>query len=267
MNYKKIVFIILISAFNLFAQNNIKIISWNVLNLGFYTKNKKIDFIISNIKDADIVVLQEIKSNSYGTADFKRLFLKLNQSSQNWDYALSGSTSGPGQEQYAYIWKKDKIKLREKAWLDPTSEKEIDREPYLARFEFKNKNFTLANFHAVPHKKGPWEEIKLLPKTHERYLSDNIIFCGDFNLTHKNRAYTALYENGYEASLKNQKTTIKAEEKNGMRLANDLDNFYYEKHFFTVSSSGAIDFTANFSSLKEAREMSDHLPIYLVLSF
>lgn len=254
--------------FNLcFAQNSVKIVSWNVLNLGFYTSNEKIDFIVSYIKDADIVVLQEIKSNKYGTEDFKKLFSKLNQSEKNWEYTLSGATSGPGHEQYAYIWKKNKIKLKEAAWLDQTIEKEIDREPYLARFEYNNKNFTLANFHAVPQKKAPWEEIKQLPQMHKAYLADNLILCGDFNLTYKDRAYAELYKNGYEASLKNQKTTIKGEEKNGERLANDFDNFYFEKAFFNIQSSGAIDFTPKFNSLKEARLMSDHLPIYLVLKF
>lgn len=260
----KLKFIILILTFHFsFAQTPLKIISWNVLNLGFYTKDEKINFIVSYIKDADIVALQEVQSNKYGTEDFKKVFAKLVRLDNNWAYTLSGATSGLGHEQYAYIWKKNKVSINGNAFLDAVTESKIDREPYLIKFKQGNKSMFLANFHAVPQKKQPWWEIKELHKIHQKYASENMIFMGDFNLTSTDKAYQDLYQYDYESALKNEKTTIKGEEKNGETLANPFDNFIYEKENFRIVAAGKLDFTRKFKTLKEARYMSDHIPIFI----
>lgn len=258
--------LILLFSTQVFSQNSVNILSWNVLNLGFYTKDEKIDFIVEQIKNADIVALQEVLSNKYGTEDFIKVYRKLLKLDQNWQYSLSGSTSGPGQEQYAFLWKKNKVLLQNKAFLDETTESLIDREPYLAKFKLSNKYIFLANFHAVPQKKQPWWEIKELHKIHTKYESENMIFMGDFNLNSTDKAYNELYNFDYESALKNEKTTIKGEEKNGQTLANAYDNFFYEKKHINIIQSGKIDFTRKFNSLKEARLMSDHLPVYIEIT-
>ncbi len=259
-------YLLILVFYNFSFSQPIKVISWNVLNLGFYTKDDKINFIVDQIKDADIVALQEVKSNKYGIEDFKKVYQKLVRIDNNWLYSLSGSTTGPGQEQYAYIWKKNKVSIDGQPLLDQVTESKIDREPYLIKFKVGKKSMFLANFHAVPQKKQPWWEIKELHTIHQKYEKENMIFMGDFNLEAYDRAYQNLYENDYDSALKNEKTTIKGEEKNGETLANAYDNFIYEKKSFSVIKSGKIDFTRKFKTLKEAREMSDHLPIFIEIN-
>jgi len=50
---------------------------------------------------------------------------------------------------------------------------------------------------------------------------------------------------------------------NGERFANDYDNILYEKTQFTVLKSGKFDFTIQFPTLKDARRVSDHVPVYV----
>ena len=51
--------------------------------------------------------------------------------------------------------------------------------------------------------------------------------------------------------------------KDGDYMANPYDNFFYEVPVLKKTKGGIIDFVPQFSNLKAAREVSDHLPIWI----
>jgi hypothetical protein len=71
---------------------------------------------------------------------------------------------------------------------------------------------------------------------------------------------------GYQSILVNQKTSLKQEEKNGKYLASEFDNMFYNTSKINSISKGIISFYNNFNSLKEARVISDHIPIWFEFS-
>jgi hypothetical protein len=65
----------------------------------------------------------------------------------------------------------------------------------------------------------------------------------------------------YESVFFNQKTSLKKECYNDKCLASEFDNIWYDKNKIRVVNSEVILFYRLFSSLKEARKISDHIPI------
>jgi deoxyribonuclease-1-like protein len=71
---------------------------------------------------------------------------------------------------------------------------------------------------------------------------------------------------GYAPILENQKTSLKAKCKAGKCLASEYDNMFYKSSSINFTESGVILFYEKFISLKEARKISDHLPIWFEFS-
>jgi endonuclease/exonuclease/phosphatase family metal-dependent hydrolase len=241
-----------------------QLISWNLYNFGKSKTTEEIEFIANILRDADIIAIQEVSSSSYGPKAVAILADILNRKGAKWDYAISDPTNGKGSERYAYLWKTSKFTIIKNAYLETRLDTQIEREPFLIKLkDKKSKNFFLANIHAVPKSKEPWRELKYLYLLQNWYEPENLIIMGDFNLDHNNQVFKKLKNMGFEAALANQKTTIKMEPKQGQHLANSYDNFFYEKSSIQIFKAGVIDFTSKFSTLKEARTISDHLPIFI----
>lgn len=217
------------------------------------------------MNDADIVLIQEVQTDNDGKRAIKWIETELEKSGNEWTSTISVPTHGRGTECYAYLWRSKKVNLQNHAWLEISLDSLIDREPFLARFEIEKKTILLANFHAVPRKKMPWLEIAELDRLDKLYKKDNLIIAGDFNLEATNRAFNELRTHGFKAALYGIRTTIKMEQKKDEKFAHEYDNFIIEKAEFTILASGRIDFTAHFPNLQEARKISDHLPVYVIL--
>jgi endonuclease/exonuclease/phosphatase family metal-dependent hydrolase len=159
------------------------------------------------------------------------------------------------------------VRLVGQAWLEPALADPIDREPYLARFEQRasGQRFLVANFHAVPTSKDPEHEIILLDTLHQQYLDDHLIILGDFNLDEDDEAWDPLRALGYAQVLDDQPTSLRRkrrDEPNG-HLANEYDNIFYESGPLRATQAGIIDFTTSFETLRDARRISDHLPVFM----
>jgi len=70
---------------------------------------------------------------------------------------------------------------------------------------------------------------------------------------------------GYQPIFMNQKTSLKKECVNGDCLASEFDNMFYNTKIKKLNY-GALPFYKNFNSLKEARKISDHIPIWFEFS-
>ena len=251
-----------------FAFAQTKILSWNIANFGKSKSEETITYIAKTLKDYDIIAIQEVVAGYGGAQAVARLADELNRKGAKWEYVISDPTSSSAYktERYAFIWKTSKVKKIGKAWLEKKYHLEIEREPYYCTFQYENKQFTLVNFHAITKKKQPETEIKYFKFLPDEYPTLNLIFAGDFNCPQSHSVFNSLKKMGFQSILVNQKTSLKQECKKEICLASEFDNMYYKTSKTTLLNSGIIPFYKNFSTLKEARKISDHVPIWFEFS-
>ena len=244
-----------------------KLLSWNIENIGKSKSNQEITFIANTIKDFDIIAIQEVVAGDGGAQAVAKLADELNRKGAKWDYTISDPTSSSAYktERYAFIWKTARVKKIGKAWLELKYHLEIDREPYLCTFQYENKQFTVVNFHAITKKMQPETEIKYFKFLPSEYPNLNLIFLGDFNCPQSHTVFNPLRKMGYLPTLVNQKTSLKKECVNEDCLASEFDNIFYNTKIKKLNS-GILPFYKNFNSLKEARMISDHIPIWFEFS-
>lgn len=178
---RQILFFILLSTTTL--QSQVKLLSWNIENLGKSKSDSTIVFIANTLKNYDVVALQEVVAGDGGAQAVGKLADELNRKGAKWDYVISDPTSSSAYktERYAFLWKTAKVKKIGKAWLEQKYHLEIDREPFYCTFEYNQKQFTIANFHAITKNKQPETEIKYFKYLPEQYPNLNLLFVGDFN--------------------------------------------------------------------------------------
>lgn len=255
------IFLFLLLTTTTFSQ--VKLLSWNVENLGKSKSDSTIVYIANTIKNYDVVALQEVVAGPGGAQAVAKLADELNRKGAKWDYVISDPTSSSAYktERYAFLWKTAKVKKIGKAWLEKKYHLEIDREPYYCTFEHNKKQFTVANFHAITKSKQPETEIKYFKFLPAQYPNLNLVFVGDFNCPQSHTVFNPLKKMGYKSAFINQKTSLKKECKEDNCLASEFDNIWYDASKLSIKNAEAIHFYQDFTSLKNARKISDHIPI------
>jgi deoxyribonuclease-1-like protein len=263
-NYLPFIFLLLSSI----AFSQTKLLSWNLENFGKSKSDQEIAFIANTIKDYDIITIQEVVAGNGGAQAVARLADELNRKGAKWDYRISDPTTSSAYktERYAFLWKTNTIKLKGKPWLEQKYQLEIDREPYFATFEIKEKSITVVTFHAITKNKQPETEIKYFKLLPQEYPNLNLIFAGDFNCPQSHTVFNPLKKMGYAPILENQKTSLKLKYKGENSLASEFDNMFYKTGSIKHINSDVILFYKKFISLKEARKVSDHIPIWVEFS-
>ncbi|MGN6532729.1 MAG: endonuclease/exonuclease/phosphatase family protein [Ginsengibacter sp.] len=247
----------------------ITVASWNLENLGKSKSASAVNFIANTLKTFDIVAIQEVVAGDGGAEAVARLADELNRKGSRWDYRISGPTSGENsykRERYAFIWKTSKVSMVGTPWLEIQYSNEINREPFFATFKYKDKLFTLVNFHAITKKMQPETEIKYFKFLPGVYADINLIFCGEFNCPQSHTVFNPLKKMGYRPIFTKQKTSLKMEPVNDESLASEFDNIFYHEEKIKFIKSGVIHFYRSFASLKEARAISDHIPVWFEFS-
>jgi endonuclease/exonuclease/phosphatase family metal-dependent hydrolase len=247
----------------LFSQ--VKLFSWNVENLGSSKSPSDLLCIVNILKDYDVVALQEVVAGDGGSQAVAKLAEALNRMGFKWDYVVSDPTSSSAYktERYAFLWKTSKVKKLGEAWLEKKYHLEIDREPYYCTFDYKGKQFTIANFHAITKSKQPETEIKYFKFLPTQYPTLNLIFVGDFNCPQSHTVFNPLRKMGFLPVFVNQKTSLKRECIDDECLASEFDNIWYDSSKVKVTNAKVIHFYGGFELLSEARKISDHIPVVL----
>jgi len=260
--------LILINSLSSAFDQPLTLISWNLKDFGKSKDDSEIRFIAETIRHADIIAIQEVVAGDGGAQAVARLVLELNTMGAAWDYSVSDPTASTPHktERYAYLWKKSKVKLMGKPWLEQKYEQQIDREPFLATFEAKGKQFTVVNYHAITKSMQPESEIRYLTYLPIEYSKLNLVFAGDFNLSQSHMEFKTLKSIGYLAAVMNQKTTLKMNCKENECLCSEFDNIFYLKSRLNILETGIIPFYQQFETLLKAREISDHVPVYIKFS-
>jgi len=263
---KKFLFYLLLCTIsNTFSQ--VKLVSWNVENLGQSKSSSEITFMAKTLKNFDVVAIQEVVAGSGGAKAVAQLADELSRLGSKWDYVTSDPTSSSAYktERYAFLWKTAVVKKMGKAWLEQKFSLEIDREPFYCTFDYQGKQFTLVNFHAITKNRQPETEIKYFKFLPDLYPNLNLIFVGDFNCPQSHSVFNPLKKMGYVPLLIGQKTTLKKQEKHSEYLHSEFDNIFYSPKV-TQMNSGVILFYESFKTLAEARLVSDHIPIWMQFS-
>ncbi len=263
---KKIFFLFLFVSCGLYSQ--VKLLSWNIENLGSSKSEDEITFIANTVKDYDVLAIQEVVAGDGGAQAVAKLADALNRMGAKWDYTISDPTSSSAYktERYAFFWKTSKVKKIGEAWLEKNYHLEIDREPYYCTFEHKGKQFTIANFHAITKSRQPETEIKYFKFLPAQYPTLSLIFVGDFNCPQSHTVFNPLRKLGYLPIFINQRTSLKKECKEDDCLASEFDNIWYDTSKISVSNSKVIHFYESFETLNEARKISDHIPLVTEIS-
>lgn len=268
--FLKALTLFILTLFISFSVNaQVKIMTWNLLNVGKSKSQENIEYIAKTIKQTDIIAIQEVVTNPTGAQTIAKIHEELNRSSgAKWDYAISDPTvSSPYRsERYAYLWRTSKVKLKGKPFLEPTYQVEIEREPYMATFIYKGKEITISSLHALPTKHQPEKEIKYLKFFPEHYPDHNLIFLGDFNLSESHRVFNPLKKQGYLPSFSTQKTSLRQKCLKGDCLASEYDNIFYHPDKNELISAKPIYFFEDFEEISVARKVSDHIPLLITLN-
>lgn len=248
----------------------LSICSWNLENFGKSKSASTIEFVANTLKNYDVIAVVEVVAGNGGAQAVAALVDALNRKGAKWDYSISNPTSSTNKyeiERYAFIWKTSKLKKIGDAWLEKKYSSEIAREPYFITLENEKKQFTVCAFHALPKNKQPETEIKYFKFLPAEYPTLNLIFCGDFNCPQSHSVFSPLKSMGYASAMVGQKTSLKQKCVGDQCLASEYDNFYFKKDRYNVLRAGIIAFYKSFSDLKEARKISDHVPIFLEVSW
>jgi len=111
-----------------------------------------------------------------------------------------------------------------------------------------------------------FKEIKYLKFLPEEYPDKDLMFCGDFNCPQSHTVFKPLKSLGYKPALIHQKTSLRQKCVNDDCLASEYDNIFFNNSKVSFIKSGVILFYKSFQTLKVARTVSDHVPIYFQFS-
>jgi endonuclease/exonuclease/phosphatase family metal-dependent hydrolase len=242
------------------------LISWNLKDLGNSRDAAEIRVIAETVRNADIIAIQEVVAGDGGAQAVARLVTELNTMGAAWDYVVSNPTisSSYKTERYAFIWKKNRVKLVGRPWLQQGEYAQlIDREPYFATFEVSGKQITVVNFHAITKAKQPETEVKYFKFLPALYPGLKLVFAGDFNLPQSHSVFNPLKGMGYLPALVNQKTSLRQQCLDDGCLTSEFDNIFYKPEHLKVSEKGIIHFYRKVETFEKARLISDHVPVYI----
>ncbi|MEM7513514.1 MAG: endonuclease/exonuclease/phosphatase family protein [Bacteroidota bacterium] len=259
--------------FTLLFSQSFSVVSWNIQNLGRTKDDTEIRIMADILKEHDLVAIQEVVGKDpAGAQAVARIADELNRSGSRWDYRVSLPTQSPSSyisERYAILWKPSKLDLVGSPYLDRELADKIYREPYLAKFRVKKGRkstfFHLINFHARRFDQKPEEEIQYFIDYVEKLGSRSFIIAGDFNLDEKHNVWRKLYRKGFLSALENVPTTLKRKCKRGNYFNHSIDNVYFSSYHMQLRKSGRIDFVPSCRRLKQARGISDHVPVFAKL--
>ncbi|MEZ4887321.1 MAG: endonuclease/exonuclease/phosphatase family protein [Chitinophagales bacterium] len=266
---KSVIFVFFLCFSFTVSADSFKMLTWNIRDLGKTKDDNEIRTIAYVLNDYDLIAIQEVVAKDPGGAQaVAQIVDDLNRMGSKWDYQISDPTRSPSSyisERYAFIWRTSKIEAIGRAFLDSELQSICDREPFIGQFKVKNsaKPFFVINFHSRPHNKNPEGEIKYFDQYPQRVGSETVFIAGDFNLDENHPVWSSLYENGFTSCLTNSPTTLKQKCVNGNFLNHAIDNIYFNQSLITLLDAGRVNFVGECEQVEEARNISDHLPVFL----
>ncbi|MBI3632426.1 MAG: hypothetical protein HY225_03190 [Candidatus Vogelbacteria bacterium] len=253
---------------NNLPASDIVVVSWNACNFGRKKSPEVIVHMAQILRAADIVAIEEVSTSDFGAQAVAKLSDELNRTGAKWDYLVSDAThESPCKERFAFLWKTARVAaIPHKATLCSGLVNSMVREPASVKFEIDKKIWLmLVSFHLAPTAKHPEKEVSELPQHRQDFSDGNIVFVGDFNLSHDK--LDGAFEQGLGAIHNIEgDTSLRAKDRGSAArsyLSKAYDNIY-TKGRIRVDRSLIVDFVPQCGGLKQARTVSDHLPVAIV---
>ncbi len=228
---------------------DLSIVSWNLKDFGQSRDDNEIAMIAEQIRDADIVAIQEVVAKHPGGVQaVARLVDQLNRMGAKWDYRTSDPTrsSSPYKsERYAFLWKTSKVSLLGgRPSLVSELATYVEREPYVARFNYQGEELVIVNYHACTHTNDYPEraEIQAITKWVATTTYTDIIWAGDMNLVIDDYAFDACKKDGFKSVLHGEKTSLKKTCVNGNYGSRAEDNVLYRLSELKMTGYSVVDF-------------------------
>lgn len=248
------------------SSDSFVLVSFNGCNFGKSKSVESLAFIANIFRNVDLIAIQEVSTSDFGARAVAQLADELNRRGSKWDYVVSNSThDGASKERYAYLWKTSQIDAMPRSVELLTSlEGDLEREPAKAVFTIKGKTLNFISFHLVPAGKHPINEVNKLISKRDVFPAGNVIVSGDFNLDHGKLSEVFEIGLNFEHQIEG-KTSLKSKFDNGNYYMKEYDNIFVRGDI-TIHRAGILDFVPSFSDLSAARQVSDHLPVFIEFS-
>lgn len=266
---------------------NLKIVTWNIADLGQSKSDAEIALMADVLRGYDVIAIQEVVGKDpAGAKAVARLAAALDRRGADYDYRVSNptrSSSSAISERYAYLWRTSAVQLVGRPTLMGAYAKTVEREPYLARFRWEGKDLRLVNFHARPHDHQPEQEIAKFRGMPDDYADAPLLLLGDFNVVSRHSVFSPWIRRGYALALSGQPTTLRRKPRPDPTdvYAYESDNILVPIDRMRVLERGILDVVGFCESvygaapgnwpecehgLDLARKLSDHAPVYVVLA-
>lgn len=238
--------------------------SWNIQKLGKSktSKTEILDKITDVISRYDIIAIQEITDVTGIT--IPRVMDSLLKKNRNYAYLLSERI---GKEQYAFIYRKNKIEIKSEGGVYAGASAEVfSRPPHHSYFKSKSGkfDFVLINIHVAP--KNALEEISALSTVHKdlkkTYMNEgDFIILGDLNAdcSYFNESNTSIEirKNPYIWIIDdNQKTNVSQRDCTYDRIIITKES---EEDF--TGKSSVYHFDKRLDLEEDTNKYSDHYPV------
>ena len=258
----------------------LRVVTWNIRDLGRSKSDEEIELMARLLRGHDIIAIQEVVAgDKAGARAVARLAAALDRKGADYDYRVSDptqSSSGHIRERYAFLWRTSTVRLLGRPELLSAFAKTVEREPYLAQFEWAGRRLRVANFHARPHDQQPEREIARFKTMPDAYPDAPLLLLGDFNVPSHHTVFHPWVRRGYQVVLAGQPTTLrrKVPEAGEDVYYHESDNILVPAHQVRVWERGILDVVgyckasgyASEGGLAMANALSDHAPVYVVVS-
>lgn len=241
------------------------IASWNACKFGKSKTDDTMGFMADILAPADIVAIQEVSTSQFGAQAMAKLCDALNRRGAKWDYSVSDPThQSPSKERFGFLWKTSSVQaIAQKPVLVSGLAAVMEREPAVMHFRTGEKKISVASFHLAPTDKHPENEVTGLAANRNLFVSPELVFVGDWNLSF-GRIEPFIGPTFGMLHLIDGKTSLRQAAGEDGYLSQAFDNIFIAGRI-KIWHAGIVDFVPRFSDLAGAREISDHLPVYAVL--
>ncbi|MGK5091055.1 hypothetical protein WDW89_03440 [Deltaproteobacteria bacterium TL4] len=244
------------------SSQAIQIISWNISNFDKAKTKQDLEAIAKIINDADIVAFQGISTAKNAFKVISDLDDHLSELGYLWSYVLSEDFGS--QQRYAFFWKPRKIKQLSNKSSSQLELKDFHNDdPFIGVFSAHGQSLILINVNATrSHKKliGDIQELLSIVSKVEEDKTAIVSMVGNFNSPFDSKPLQSLRDQKWQMTIK-EPTMLQATEVKGEYRINAFDNILL-RSVKPVCASGVIDTVKNLK-LKQAREISSHLPVYI----
>ena len=264
-NRLKLVLISLVLFPSFLFSDTLKIATFNIRIFSNKSRSEtELNYTAEILKKYDVVAIQELRDEQV----LRRTIYVLKKKGYEYDYEISPKVGRKVKELYAFLFRKNKVKMIKKGKLYSERKDEFIREPFYATFKSGNFDFTLITIHVIygKSKAERKQEVRELGVVYNKIQDEDsneqdVILLGDFNLPPTDAAFNLL------KTISTMIFLIKPPAKTTITDRSLFDNFWFQKKYvrefteeYGIDKFDEVMFNNNDKIAKKI--VSDHRPVW-----